>query len=475
MDKRPVLGLIVGNRGGFPQPPVADGRRTLLNRLEGMGIDVIALDETATRLGAVETWQDAQACARLFRDRAAEIDGVLISLPNFADEQGIADSIRLSGLQVPLLVHGFPDEVGRMGFDARRDSFCGKISVCNNLTQYGYPFSLTERHTLDPESTGFEDEIRRFVAVCRVARGMRGARLGVVGTRPNAFKTVRFSEKLLEASGVSISVIDLSDVLGRVERLPESDTRVARKLDEIKAYVTVGNAPEEPLLRMSRLSVVLGDWMEQHGLQGAAIQCWDSMQNNFGFSACTVMSMMTNNLLPAACEADATGLVAMYALQLAAAGPSTLADWNNNFGDDPDRCVFFHCGYWTKSFVPELEFGKHASPALHDSWGTLHGQASAGPITYARVTTDDRHGEVRAYVGEGRMTDDPLDTYGTRAVVEIPGLQRLLRHICRNGFEHHVAMNASLVGDAVEEAFATYLGWKVYRHEAASLAESDPR
>ena len=364
MSERPVLGLIVGNRGGFPQTPVAEGRRALLDRLEAMGIDVVALDDGATHLGAVETWQDAQACARLFREHAARIDGVLISLPNFGDEQGVADSIRLSGLQVPLLVHAFPDTVGAMGFEARRDSFCGKISVCNNLTQYGYQFSLTEAHTLDPAGTVFEDEVGRFVAVCRVVGGMRGARLGVVGTRPNAFKTVRFSEKLLEASGVSVSVIDLSDVLGRVERLSLSDARVERKLEEIRAYVTVDHAPEEPLLRMARLSVVLGDWMDHNGLQGAAIQCWDSMQNNFGFSACTVMSMMTNSLLPAACEADATGLVAMYALQLASGQASTLADWNNNFGDDPDKCVFFHCGYWAKSFVPELEFGKHASPGL---------------------------------------------------------------------------------------------------------------
>jgi len=470
MGERPVLGLIVGNRGGFPQAPVAEGRRLLLDRLEGMGIDVVVLEEGTSHLGAVETWQDAQACARLFREQVTRIDGILISLPNFGDEQGVADSIRLSGLQVPLLVHAFPDTVGAMGFEARRDSFCGKISVCNNLTQYGYPFSLTEAHTLDPAGAVFEAEIRRFVATCRVVRGMRGARLGVVGTRPNAFKTVRFSEKLLEASGVSVSVIDLSDVLGRVERLPMSDARVGQKLEEIRSYVTVGNAPEEPLVQMSRLSVVLGDWMEQNGLRGAAIQCWDSMQHNFGFSACTVMSMMTNNLLPAACEADATGLVAMYALQLASGQASTLADWNNNFGDDPNKCVFFHCGYWAKSFVPELEFGKHASPALVDSWGTLHGQAAAGPISFARVTTDDRRGEVRAYVGEGRMTADPLDTYGTRAVIEIPGLPRLLRHICRSGFEHHVAMNPGLVADAVEEAFGTYLGWPTYHHDAAGLA-----
>ena len=234
MGERPVLGLILGNRGGFPQGIVGEGRTTVLDRLESLGIDVVALDVGATKMGAVETWSEAQACAQLFRANAERIDGILVSLPNFGDEQGVVDSIRLSGLQVPVLVHAFPDDIEHFGFEARRDSFCGKISVCNNLTQYGYPFSLTDAHTLDPGTTAFDDEVRRFVATCRVVRGLRGARLGLVGTRPDAFKTVRFSEKLLEASGISFSVIDLSDVEGRVERLNAADARVERKLDEIR-------------------------------------------------------------------------------------------------------------------------------------------------------------------------------------------------------------------------------------------------
>jgi L-fucose isomerase-like protein len=175
---------------------------------------------------------------------------------------------------------------------------------------------------------------------------------------------------------------------------------------------------------------------------------------------------MSDNLMPAACEADVTGLVAMHALKLASGTPSSLADWNNNYGRERDKCVFWHCGYFAKSFVPDLVMGQHASPDLPNSWGMLHGRASSGPVTFARITTDDVQGQIRAYVGEGRMTDDPLDTYGTRAVVEIPGLQKLLRHICRNGFEHHVAMNRSLVADSVDEAFSTYMGWQVYRHGA---------
>jgi L-fucose isomerase-like protein len=466
MAERTVLGLIIGNRAGFPDVLVGEGRAALLRRLDELGIDVVTPDESVTRLGAVDNWEDAQKCARLFRAQAERIDGLLVSLPNFGDEKAVADTVRLSNLDVPILVHALPDDLEHLTFDRRRDSFCGKVSVCNNLGQYGAPFSLTSLHTVDPDDDEFRQDLERFVATCRIIRGLRGVRLGMVGTRPDAFRTVRFSEKLLEASAISVSVIDLSDVNGRVSRVADTDPRVLRKLDDLRAYVTIQGAPEEPLVRMSKLSVVLDGWMQDNGLRGAAIQCWDSMQRNFGFSACGIMSMMSNSLMPAACEADVTGLVAMYALQLASGSPSTLADWNNNYGRERDKCVFWHCGYFTRSFVPGVVLSQHPSPDLPNSWGTLHGQAAPAPITFARLTTDDVAGQIRAYVGEGRITDDTLDTFGTRAVVEIQGLQKLLHHICRNGFEHHVAMNASCVADSVEEAFGTYLGWQVYRHGA---------
>jgi L-fucose isomerase-like protein len=70
-----------------------------------------------------------------------------------------------------------------------------------------------------------------------------------------------------------------------------------------------------------------------------AIQCWSSLQKNYGVNCCTIMSMMSEKLMPSACEVDIAGTVAMYALQLASGRPSALVDWNNNYGDDPDRCV----------------------------------------------------------------------------------------------------------------------------------------
>jgi len=85
-------------------------------------------------------------------------------------------------------------------------------------------------------------------------------------------------------------------------------------------------------------------------------------------------------------------------------------------------------------------------------------------MSFARFSTDDRTGRIRGYVGEGKFTNDPLSTFGGAGVVEIPRMQKLLRYICENGFEHHVAANFSSVAPMVHEATTRYLGWEMYAH-----------
>ncbi|OUC05591.1 fucose isomerase [Litorilinea aerophila] len=464
-----TLGVIVGNRDFFPDQLVSEGRRDILQVLEEMQVQSVIVDEEMTKLGAVETWEDAKRCAALFKEHRDEIDGILVVLPNFGDEKAVADTIRLSGLRVPILVQAYPDAPDQLNVERRRDAYCGKISVCNNLYQYGFPFTLTEQHTVLPQDESFKRDLQKFVGVCRVVRGLRGARLGAVGARPNAFNTVRFSEKLLEASGISVSTIDLSEILGQAERLADDDPRVQARLESIHGYVPTPGVPEPRVVKMAKLGVVLDAWMDAYDLDATAIQCWSSLQRNYGVNVCTLMSMMSDRFMPSACEVDITGVASMYALQLASGQPSALVDWNNNYRNEPDKCVLFHCGNWAKSFFP-AEITMSNAPILgttlgvENTWGTVVGRVPAGPMSYARISTDDRHGQIKSYVGDGAFTDDPLDTFGSRAVVEVPGLQRLMHYVCKNGFEHHVAMTLGHTADILAEAFGIYLGWDVYHH-----------
>jgi L-fucose isomerase-like protein len=468
MSKQMTMGVIVGNRGFFPSHLATSGRLEMVAALENAGIRPIVLTPEETAHGAVETYEDAKKCAALFKAHEAEIDGIIITLPNFGEERGLADTLRLANLRVPVLIQATPDHAGKMTIAFRRDSFCGKMSICNNLKQYGIPYSLTQLHTEAPDSDAFKQDLQWFSSVCRIVRGLKNLRIGAIGARPTAFNTVRYSEKLLERSGVTVETLDLSEIFGRIERLPDLDDAVQSKLSTIKKYVSTASVPEAALLKMSKLGAVIDTWMKASELTISSVQCWTSMEEYFGVVPCTVMSMMSENLLPSACEVDTMGTLSMYALTLASETPSALLDWNNNYGDDPDKAVCFHCSNLPKHFFKEVKMDFQqiiaGTVGKDNTYGTLDGVVKAGAMSYARFSTDDFHGGIAGYVGEGRFTDDPLNTFGGAGVVEIPKMQELLRYICENGFEHHVAANFSTVASSVEEAASKYLGWKMHRH-----------
>jgi L-fucose isomerase-like protein len=471
-----TLGVIVGNRGFFPGHLCETGRATVLKVLDEEGIQAITLSPETTTYGSVESVSDARKCADLFKRHRGEIDGVLVTLPNFGDERAIANSLRWADLNVPVLVQAFPDDVQRMSISDRRDSFCGKMSACNNLRQYGIKYSLTSLHTVDPESESFRKDLRQFASVCRVVGGLKNARVGVLGARPAAFNTVRFSEKLLERSGISVETLDLSEIFGRIERLEDGDSRVVDKLAQIKDYVSTKGIPDEALLKMAKFGAVLDTWMADNQLVASAVQCWTAMEEFLGVVPCTLMSMMSNNLMPSACETDIAGVVGMYALALASQKPSAIVDWNNNYGDDPDKGVIFHCSNLPMDIFVDQTIASEDIPVMdyqeiiagtvgkENTYGTIVGRVRSGPFTYCRVSTDDLNGKVIAYVGEGEMTNDPLKTFGGYGVVRIPNLQKLLQYICESGYEHHVAINLSQTAAAVHEAFSKYLEWEVYQH-----------
>ncbi|WP_221028738.1 L-fucose/L-arabinose isomerase family protein [Actomonas aquatica] len=466
----PVLGVIFGNRDFFPDRLVPDARADIEQLFGELGVEAVMLSPDDTKLGGVETHSDARKCAELFRRERDRIVGVLVVLPNFGDEKGVADTLKLAELNVPVLIQGYPDELDKLDVIRRRDSWCGKISVCNNLRQAGIPFSLTTEHVVRPDAPSFRADLAHFLAVCRVVRGLRGARIGAIGARPGAFNTVRYSEKILERAGISVTTVDLSEILGAAAKITEEDARLVAKIAEIKAYANTSAVPPAKLVQMARLGVVLDDFVAAHHLDATALQCWNSVQANHGCNVCTSMSMMSEAMNPSACEVDVTGVLTMYAMQLAAGSPSALVDWNNNYGADPDKCVLFHCGNWAKSFLPDVKVLNApilgTTLGVENTWGALDGRTPAAPLTYGRITTDDTTGRIRAYVGEGQLTDDALATFGNRAVAQVPKLQKLMRHVCENGFEHHVVMNASRTASVLQEAFSRYLGWEVYHHEA---------
>ena len=461
-----TFGVIVGNRGFFPDTLAKDGRKNALEVLKKNGFDSVCLSAKETKYGVVETYEDAKKCAALFAANADKIDGIIVTLPNFGDEKGVVETVKRCGLNVPILIQAESDTSTKMTIKNRRDSFCGKISVCNNLRQAGIPYTLTKSHTVKVNSTEFKKELDNFASVCKIVKGLKNVRFGAIGARPGAFNTVRYSEKILELAGITVEPIDLSEILGRVDRL--NDKTVKAKLNAIKKYVPTGSIPNDKLIKMAKFGYVIDQWIKEIDVVGTTIQCWTSLEEFFGIVPCTVMSMMSESLMPSACEVDVTGLLGMYILQLASDSPSALLDWNNNYGSDPDKCVLFHCSNLPKSFFknPKMDYQEiiAGSVGKDNTYGTIVGRIAPNKATFCRTSTDDTAGVISCYAGDGEFTDDKLDTFGGYGIMKINNLQTLMQYVCGAGFEHHVAVNISQKADAIAEVLDNYMGWEVYRH-----------
>jgi len=463
-----TFGIIVGNRDVFPDELARQGRVEIIELMEEMGYDYVILGENDTKFGVVETYEDAKKCADLFKQNRERISGVLLCLPNFSDEKGFAETLKIANLNVPVLIQASSDEIDKMNRRYRRDAFCGKISVTSVLYQYGIPFTLTEYHTCSLKSDQYKKDLIKFEKICRIVKKLRNLRVGQIGTRPNAFNTVRYSEKILEFNGISVEPIDMSEIFGEINRLSDDDPNIQEKIDFIKKYTPTAQFPEEGLLKLAKLAVVVENWVIEKELDGFAFQCWPSIVSNFGIVPCAVMSMFSEGLVPAACEVDIFGLIGMLILQYASDTPSAILDWNNNYGDDPNKMVLFHCSNLPRSFFKDTKMTVHPIMAEYqgeaNTFGAIQGRIKTRPSTMLRIETDDIFGEIKALIAEGKYTDDPLETFGGYGVIEIPSLQELLKAVCLGGFAHHVAATLNEVGDIVYEALFNYLGWNVDFH-----------
>ena len=470
--ERMCFGIIIGTRAYFNSELAKDVRKQLLRTLADEGYDYVILPEDATHTGSssIETREDGLKCAELFRQNRDRIDGIIVSLPNFGFEIGIINAISVADLNVPILVQACDDENDKVDLDSRRDAFCGKISVCNNLYQYGIPFTDTTLHTYSIYSELLAKDINKFAGICRVVNGLRHARVGAIGARPAGFQTVRASEKLLQKSGITVVPVDLSEILGAARKIEDTDVELLKKLEEIKCYAVVPKEYNDKLVLQAKFGVAVERWIEANQIDAVAVQCWDSLEQNYGCAACVTMSMLGEKLLPAACEVDIAGAVSMYALTLAAQGQSALLDWNNNFAEDRNKCVCTHCGNFPKSFVRnDLKLGTLGvlgrTLGKVNTFGAVYGKVTKGDFTFFRISTDDTKGVIKAYLGTGEITDDPYGMDGCIAVTKVDNLQILMKHICKNGFEHHVAMVRNDVKNILNEAIEGYLGWNLYVHE----------
>lgn len=469
--KKQTFGVIVTTRDFFPTHLAVTAKKEILHKLDKMGYNTITVSEKDTNNGVIVSYNEAKICAELFKSNADKICGIIVVLPNFGEETGVAQAIDMARLDVPVLVQACDDDFDKLGLENRRDAFCGKISVCNNLRQRNIKYTLTALHTCKIDSAEFTADIERFAGVCRVVNGVKNARIAAIGTRPNAFNTVRYSEKLLQSIGTTVCTVGMAEVMAMAKAMDSNDEVVTAKIAEIKRY---GKIPKsiinEKIVMQAKLCIALESTVKENHCQCSAVECWNAVQNNYGCATCLSMSMMGEKGMSSACEMDVTGALTMHAMSLASETPSAYLDWNNNVNDKRDMCINLHCSNIPKSFFgkPEIEIGNLdvlATTIGEDlCFGACKGQVAKGGFTFAKLTTDDVCGKIKMYIGTGSFLDDEIKTKGGVALCKIDNLQGLMQYMCKNGFEHHVSLNRGDSADILQEAFENYLNVEVYRH-----------
>ena len=457
--KKMTFALCFGNRGFMPGELILGAREDMAKAVGDAGYDYLIMDEKATRYGAVETRDEGRLWAAWLREHAGQYDGVIFSMPIFVDENGAAEALRDAG--VPILLQAYPDEIGKMNFQYRRDAFCGKFSVTDVFTQYGIPFTVFKPHVVHPLSPAFQENLRDFAAVCRVVNGMKRFTVGCIGARTTAFKTTRFDEIALQKYGITVESFDLSELVYQVQRMGDSLPAVQEKAERLRNYTNCGGVPETNLLTLAKIGVCIDDYIAQYHLDALSLRCWNEMETILRVCPCVLLSELNDRGIVASCEIDLCSAITMRAMQLASQQPTAVLDWNNNYGDAEDKVILFHCGpvaqtlMTGKGTVTEHKMFAKGDPG--SGWGSNEGRIKAMPITFANCQTRD--GRLVTYVSEGRFTDDPIedDYFGCAGVAEIPGLQDKLIRLARGGFKHHTSIGVGHMKDVLKEAFEVYL------------------
>ncbi len=461
MSKKMTFALAFANRGMMPGELIYGAREDMIKAVTDAGYDYIAMDAELTRFGGVETREEGRLYAKWLKEHEGQYDGVIFSMPIFADENGAITALQDAG--VPILMQAYPDEIGKMDFAHRRDAYCGKFSVTDVFTQYGVPFTVLKPHVVHPLTPKFQENLRDFAAVCRVVNGMKRFNIGCIGARTTAFKTVRFDEITMQKYGINVESLDLSDLFFRVRKLEDNDAAVVKRIEELKDYTNFSLVPEKNMNNLAKVSVVLDQYIEEYQLDALALRCWNEMEEQLRITPCVLLGFLNDRGIVASCEIDMCSALCMRAMNLASEQPTAVLDWNNNYGDDENKVILFHCGPVAqglmagKGTVTNHKMFDKTDPG--SGWGSNEGRISAFPTTISNCQTKD--GKIVIYASEGEFTADEIEKeyFGCAGVCEIPDLQNKLIKLARGGFKHHTSVGVGHMKEVLKEAFTTYLHW----------------
>ncbi len=461
MGKKMTFALAFCNRGFMPGELIYGAREDMIKAVTDAGHDYIAMDAGLTRFGGIETRDEGLLYAKWLKEHEGQYDGVIFSMPIFADENGAITALQDAG--VPILMQAYPDEIGKMDFAHRRDAFCGKFSVTDVFTQYQVPFTVLKPHVVHPLSPKFQENLRDFAAICRVVNGMKRFTIGCIGARTTAFKTTRFDEIGLQKNGITVEAFDLSELINKVNNKASDDAKVLERIKHLEDYTDFSCVPDEKKLVLGKVSVVIDEYIEEYHLDALAIRCWNEMEQILRICPCVLLSELNDRGIATSCEIDLTSAISMRAMQLASEQPAAVLDWNNNYGDEENKVILFHCGSTAQSLMTGK--GKVTSHKMFEKTdkgsgcGTNEGRIRPMKTTLSNCLTVD--GRIKFYASEAEFTADPIEEayFGCAGVCEVPDLEDKLVRLARGGFKHHTCVGVGHMKSILKEAMTTYLGY----------------
>lgn len=455
--------LFFGNRGFMPEQLLFDARKDMVEAVTKAGYDYIIMDEQATRFGAVETRDEGRIYAKWLEENRGNFDGIILCMPIFIDENGAITALEKAG--VPILMQAYPDELGKLDFQHRRDAFCGKFSVTDVFEQYKVPYTVLPPHVVHPLSAEFASNLNDFAAICRVVAGMKSFNVGCIGARTTAFKTVRFDELTAQRYGINIESFDLSELIFKVQNKSSEDPAVVDKKNVLLNYTNCSNVPEENLNNLAKVGVVLDEYINDYHLDAITLRCWNEMEDILHICPCVLLGELNDRGIIASCEMDLCSAITMRAMHLASLHATACLDWNNNYGNALNKVILFHCGPVPQSLMTGPgEVTDHKMIAKLNpghGWGSNEGRIRHFPMTFANCKMED--GKIYVYCSEGEFTEDIIEDgyFGCAGVAQIPDLETKLNKLARNGFKHHTTVGVGHLKKVLEEAFKYYLKYEI--------------
>ena len=463
MEGRVKIGFVPAQRDPFDESWAVEMKKRVLKALESVcekdKIEIIHPDDTLTKKGLVRDDEDAEKLIRFFKEK--DIDGIMIGAMTFGDERS-AVSIAQNIPGIPVLLFSTKEGPFTEDGNRRADAFCGTLSIASGLYRRKIPFTFLGN--VFPEEEIFPKKVAEFARVCFAVRGFKGARVGLVGPRPEQFETCAINEfPMIEQFGQRVVPISLADVFDMANSL-EEDGQISRIVNEIKTSFDWEGISEEVLEKAARLEIVLKNFAKEKKLSAMGVQCWPAMQQVYGISPCMTMGRLTDQGIMTSCEVDIHGALTMLVQYLASLKQTVphFIDFTIQHQSRPNTFLAWHCGNAPISLAARGQKIRLRVHSIQDkifgpekTMGTAEFQLKSGEITINRLVEYD--GKFKMLISKGRIIPSEENLRGSWSWVEVDDLDKLYRTLIEEGFVHHGSIIHGDITSVVAE-FCKFLG-----------------